>query len=51
VWDRYNWNKGKSATFPGGIVIEDADMEHRHTVGIGQELDMQGSSSIFTHAY
>ncbi|WP_229833689.1 hypothetical protein [Streptomyces xantholiticus] len=49
VWDRYNWNKGKSATFPGGIVIEDADMGRLHTVGIAQEFDMRGSSSTFTH--
>ncbi|MFI2373366.1 hypothetical protein [Streptomyces sp. NPDC018833] len=49
VWDRYNWDKGKSTPFPGGIVIEDADMGHLHTVGIAQEFDMRGGSSTFTH--
>jgi hypothetical protein len=49
VWDRYNWDKGKSATFPGGIVIEDADMGRLHTVGVAQEFDMRGSSSTYTH--
>ncbi len=24
VWDRYNWDAGKSTTFPGGVVIPDA---------------------------
>ncbi|WP_344069758.1 hypothetical protein [Streptomyces crystallinus] len=49
VWDRYNWDKGKSTTFPGGIVIPDADMGRLHTVGIAQEFDMRGSSSTYTH--
>ncbi|MFB7913433.1 hypothetical protein [Streptomyces sp. NPDC056061] len=49
VWDRYNWDKGKSTDFPGGIVIEDKDMGHLHTVGIAQEFDMRGSSATFTH--
>ncbi|MEV6548765.1 hypothetical protein AB0M57_08635 [Streptomyces sp. NPDC051597] len=49
VWDRYNWDKGKSTTFPGGIVIPDADMGRLHTVGIAQEFDMRGSSSTYAH--
>ncbi|WP_258023894.1 hypothetical protein [Streptomyces bambusae] len=48
VWDRYNWDKGKSTDFPGGIVIRDEDMGHLHTVGIAQEFDMRGSSPTFT---
>ncbi|MFF3291550.1 hypothetical protein [Streptomyces sp. NPDC003023] len=49
VWDRYNWDEGKAATFPGGIVIEDADMGRLHKVGMGQEFDMRGGSSAYTH--
>ncbi|MFI8435254.1 hypothetical protein ACIGJO_16115 [Streptomyces sp. NPDC079020] len=49
VWDRYNWDEGKSTDFPGGIIIKDEDMGHLHTVGIAQEFDMRGSSSTFTH--
>ncbi|MFE6458922.1 hypothetical protein ACFVP0_15880 [Streptomyces cinereoruber] len=49
VWDRYNWDEGKSTPFPLGIVIKDDDMGRLHTVGIAQEFDMHGSSSTFTH--
>ncbi|MEU0403112.1 hypothetical protein ABZ318_23320 [Streptomyces sp. NPDC006197] len=49
VWDRYNWDKGKSTTFPGGIVIPDDEMGRLHKVGFAQEFDMRGSSSAFNH--
>ncbi|MFD3656401.1 hypothetical protein [Streptomyces sp. NPDC058620] len=49
VWDRYNWDSGKSTTFPGGVVIPDDDMGRLHKVGFAQEFDMRGSSSTFTH--
>ncbi|WP_323372347.1 hypothetical protein [Streptomyces katsurahamanus] len=49
VWDRYNWDAGKSTTFPGGVVIPDEDMGRLHKVGVAQEFDMRGSSSAFTH--
>ncbi|WP_249466882.1 hypothetical protein [Streptomyces fradiae] len=51
VWDRYNWDKGKSTDFPGGITIEDDDMGRLHAVGLAQEFDMRGSSSTFTHDF
>ncbi|UUN30309.1 hypothetical protein [Streptomyces sp. FIT100] len=49
VWDRYNWDAGKSTAFPGGVTIEDSDMSRLHTVGIAREFDMRGSSSTYTH--
>ncbi|MFD8939082.1 hypothetical protein ACFV0R_28180 [Streptomyces sp. NPDC059578] len=49
VWDRYNWDEGKATSFPGGIEIADDDMGRLHTVGIGQEFDMRGGSSTYTH--
>ncbi|MEU9983941.1 hypothetical protein [Streptomyces sp. NPDC050856] len=49
MWDRYNWDSGKSTTFPGGIVIKDDDMGRLHTVGIAREFDMRGSSSPYTY--
>ncbi|MFF1418235.1 hypothetical protein [Streptomyces sp. NPDC058280] len=49
VWDRYNWDAGKSTNFPGGVVIPDEEMGRLHKVGFAQEFDMRGSSSTFTH--
>ncbi|MCQ0024339.1 hypothetical protein M4914_16145 [Streptomyces somaliensis DSM 40738] len=49
VWDRYNWDKGKSTQFPGGVTIEDEDMGRLHMVGLAREFDMRGSSSNYTH--
>ncbi|MFE7461563.1 hypothetical protein [Streptomyces sp. NPDC057554] len=49
VWDRYNWDEGKSTNFPMGITIEDEDMGRLHKVGFAQEFDMRGSSSTYTH--
>lgn len=48
VWDRYNWDFGKSTTFPGGITIPDDGMGRLHKVGFAQEFDMRGSSSTYT---
>ncbi|MFE0196196.1 hypothetical protein ACFWZZ_11680 [[Kitasatospora] papulosa] len=45
VWDRYNWDSGKSTTFPGGVTIPDDDMGRLHKVGFAQEFDMRGSST------
>ncbi|GGZ00829.1 hypothetical protein [Streptomyces nitrosporeus] len=49
VWDRYNWDEGKSTTFPDGTVIRDDEMGRLHKVGFAQEFDMRGSSSTFGH--
>ncbi|MFF7443064.1 hypothetical protein [Streptomyces sp. NPDC008122] len=50
VWDRYNWDHGKSTPFLGGLInISDDDMGRLHRVGFGQEFDMQGGSSTHHH--
>ncbi|MGW0530854.1 hypothetical protein [Streptomyces sp. NPDC003032] len=49
VWDRYNWDSGKSTTFPGGVVIPDSEMGRLHTTGLAREFDMRGSSSTYTY--
>ncbi|MFJ6807394.1 hypothetical protein ACIQRK_15395 [Streptomyces anulatus] len=48
VWDRHNWDSGKTTTFPGGVTIPDDDMGRLHKVGFAQEFDMRGSSSTYT---
>lgn len=45
VWDRYNWDQGKSVDI-GPIHIPDTDMQRLHTTGLAQEYDMRGSSSV-----
>ncbi|MFE4690340.1 hypothetical protein ACFRH6_09825 [Streptomyces sp. NPDC056749] len=45
VWDRYNWDSGKSTTFPGGVTIPDDDMGRLHKGGFAQEFDLRGSST------
>ncbi|MFE9138488.1 hypothetical protein [Streptomyces sp. NPDC007355] len=50
VWDRYNWDQGKSTPFLGGLInISDDDMGRLHKVGFGQEFDMTGGSSAHHH--
>lgn len=49
VWDRYNWDEGKSTTFPGGVVIPDSEMGRLHKTGLAREFDMRGSSSTYTY--
>ncbi|MBT2442527.1 hypothetical protein J7E93_20925 [Streptomyces sp. ISL-36] len=45
VWDRYNWDQGKSVNI-GPIHIPDTDLQRLHTTGLAQEYDMRGSSSV-----
>ncbi|MEU6878186.1 hypothetical protein [Streptomyces sp. NPDC046712] len=45
IWDRYNWDEGKSVDI-GPIHIPDTDMQRLHTTGLAQEYDMRGSSSV-----
>ncbi|GAA2424934.1 hypothetical protein [Streptomyces macrosporus] len=45
AWDRYNWDEGKSVDIHG-INIPDGQMGRQHTVGLAQEFDMGGSSSV-----
>jgi hypothetical protein len=49
VWDRYNWDAGKSTNFPGGVVIPDSEMGRLHKTGLAQEFDMRGNSSTYTY--
>ncbi|MFI1764448.1 hypothetical protein ACH41H_20695 [Streptomyces sp. NPDC020800] len=49
LWDRYNWDAGKSTKFPMGLVVEDKDMGRLHKVGFAREFDMRGSSSTYAH--
>ncbi|WP_431772812.1 hypothetical protein [Streptomyces cucumeris] len=48
VWDRYNWDPGKSTKIAGSDVT-DADMARLHTTGLAKEFDMRGSGSIQHH--
>jgi hypothetical protein len=50
IWDRYNWDEGKSTQFVDGkITIRDEDMGRLHKVGIAREFDMYGGSSALTY--
>ncbi len=43
VFDRYNWDGGKSTTI-GPVTITDEQMGELHTAGLAQEYDIVGSS-------
>ncbi len=45
VWDRYNWDPGKTTPI-GPTSVTDADMARLHTTGLAREFDMRGSSSV-----
>ncbi|MDX2938167.1 hypothetical protein [Streptomyces ipomoeae] len=45
VWDRYNWDEGKGVNV-GPLDIPDGEMAKLHRVGLAQEFDMSGSSSV-----
>ncbi|MGW3040853.1 hypothetical protein ACWC9T_12565 [Kitasatospora sp. NPDC001159] len=47
VWDRYNWDKGKSTNI-AGTNITDADMAKLHQTGLAQEYDISGRSTPMT---
>ncbi|MCX5110729.1 hypothetical protein OOK13_19705 [Streptomyces sp. NBC_00378] len=49
VWDRYNWDAGKSANFPVIGEVPDSEMGRLHKTGLAQEFDMRGSSSTYTY--
>ncbi|MDX3224761.1 hypothetical protein [Streptomyces sp. ME19-01-6] len=48
VWDRYSWNESKD-NWPGDVT--DPDMAHLQTVGLAQDFDMRGSSSVTHYDY
>ncbi|MFI1166886.1 hypothetical protein ACH4UM_25625 [Streptomyces sp. NPDC020801] len=45
VWDRYNWDPGKS-THVGPTTMTDADMARLHRTGLAKEYDMRGSGTM-----
>ncbi|ULR54652.1 hypothetical protein [Streptomyces deccanensis] len=48
VWDRYNWDPGKTTPI-GPTEVTDADMARLHTTGLAREFDMRGSGSVQHH--
>jgi WXG100 family type VII secretion target len=63
MFDRYNWDAGKSVTLPSsgiqwiddhtiaGDYIPDTAMGHLHQTGIAQEFEMNGSSNAIVTTY
>ncbi|MFD0270641.1 hypothetical protein ACFVGY_29365 [Streptomyces sp. NPDC127106] len=54
VWDRYNWDEGKGVTIGDskvfkGFSIPDGEPAQQHKVGLAQEFNMAGSSSVKHH--
>ncbi|MFD7558251.1 hypothetical protein ACFV9E_27370 [Streptomyces sp. NPDC059835] len=45
VWDRYNWDEGKGVHI-GKFEIPDGEMGQQHKIGLAQEFNMAGSSSV-----
>ena len=46
VFDRYNWDTGKSVEI-GGRTITDQQMGELHTAGVAQEYNIRGSSGTY----
>ncbi|WP_380279388.1 hypothetical protein [Kitasatospora purpeofusca] len=44
VWDRYNWDTGKSTNI-AGVNVADSDMQGLHQTGLAREYDLGGSST------
>ncbi|MET8702518.1 hypothetical protein ABZW10_27180 [Kitasatospora sp. NPDC004723] len=47
VWDRYNWDSGKSTNI-AGINVSDSDMQGLHQTGLAQEYNLNGRSTPST---
>ncbi|MFD0410374.1 hypothetical protein [Kitasatospora sp. NPDC127116] len=47
VWDRYNWDEGKSTPI-AGTTITDHDMATLHQTGLAQEFDIVGRTKPIT---
>jgi hypothetical protein len=45
VFDRYNWDKGKSVNI-GGVTIDDGFLGDLHRVGLAREYEIHGSTEI-----
>jgi hypothetical protein len=44
VYDRYNWDQGKSVSILG-IKVKDEQLGRLHRVGLAREFDVKGQSS------
>ncbi|MBE7451440.1 MAG: hypothetical protein HS111_21840 [Kofleriaceae bacterium] len=44
MFDRYNWDQGKSVTI-AGITVRDEQLGRLHRVGLAREFDVEGSST------
>jgi WXG100 family type VII secretion target len=63
MFDRYNWDAGKSVTIPSsgvswiddrtiaGDYIPDTEMGHLHQTGIAQEYELYGASDVIVTTY
>jgi hypothetical protein len=50
VFDRYNWDKGKSVTI-GPFVVTDESLGELHRTGLAQEYEVNGISSPVTTSW
>ena len=48
VWDRYSWNESKD-NWP--MDVTDPDMARLQTVGLAEDFNMRGSSSVTHYDY
>ncbi|MFJ8434503.1 hypothetical protein ACIQ9P_24705 [Kitasatospora sp. NPDC094019] len=46
VWDRYNWDAGKTTNI-AGVTVSDSDMQGLHRTGLAQEYDLSGRSAPY----
>ncbi|WP_157855248.1 hypothetical protein [Kitasatospora purpeofusca] len=46
VWDRYNWDAGKTTNI-AGVRVSDSDMQGLHQTGLAQEYDLSGRSTPY----
>jgi hypothetical protein len=45
VFDRYNWDQGKAVSI-AGITVKDEQLGRLHRVGLAQEYDVNGTSTV-----
>ncbi|MFI5715693.1 hypothetical protein [Nocardia sp. NPDC051750] len=45
IYDRYNWDEGKSVEI-AGVTVHDKDMGELHTAGLAREYDIKGTSEV-----
>ena len=45
VYDRYNWDTGKTVSLLGTLTVSDSDLAYFHQIGLAKEYNIFGSSS------